>query len=170
MSSVPTVAEQLRAAREARHLTIPQLADITKLKSDHIRALEEGNYSAFAAPVYVRGFLRTLGNLFKLDVPALLKAVDEEMARSGKFAEKSFNRLPPKGPLDDVMLLLSRVNWRIALVLIGVVVTVGIVLFTYRAWREQRTRDPLSGISPGMHQPRSGGETLPLPAPAPAKK
>jgi len=169
---MPTVAEQLRAAREARKLTIHQLADITKLKTDQIRALEEGNYGVFPAPVYIRGFIRTVGNLFKLDVPALLKDVDAELAASGKFQERSLNNLPPKGPLDHLMLLLSRLNWRVVLPVLVVAVLVVIIIFSYRTWREHRAKDPLSGIGPGLYQPRNSGDTLPLPGsqPPPAKK
>ena len=35
-----TVSEQLRRAREAQELDIYQVAEITKIKTDHIRALE----------------------------------------------------------------------------------------------------------------------------------
>ncbi len=34
-----TVAEQLRAGREARMLTVEQVAELTKIRTDHIRAL-----------------------------------------------------------------------------------------------------------------------------------
>jgi cytoskeletal protein RodZ len=63
---MPTVAEQLRQAREQRGWTINQLADATKIRTDHIRALEEGNYNVFAAPVYIQGFVRTCATLLKL--------------------------------------------------------------------------------------------------------
>ena len=167
---MPTVAEQLRAAREQRQLSIQQVADITKLKGDQIRALEQGDYDAFAAPVYLRGFLRTYGALLKLDVPALLKAVDAELAKSGKFQEKSLNNLPPKGPVDHLMLLLSRLNWRVVLPALVIVVVILISIYAYRAWRENRAKDPLSGIGPGLYQPRTGGETLPLPTNPTQKK
>ena len=36
---MPTVAEQLRTAREAQGLTVYQVAEITKIRTDHIRAL-----------------------------------------------------------------------------------------------------------------------------------
>ena len=35
-----TVAERLHQAREARKLTIEQVAEITKIRTDHLRALE----------------------------------------------------------------------------------------------------------------------------------
>lgn len=65
---MPTVAEQLRQAREARNLTVQQVADVTKIRTDHLRALEEGNFDMFSAPVYIRGFVRTYSTLLKLDV------------------------------------------------------------------------------------------------------
>jgi len=64
-----TVAEQLRQAREARHLTVQQAAEITKIRTDHLRALEEGNFEVFSAPVYIRGFVRSYSTLLKMEVP-----------------------------------------------------------------------------------------------------
>ena len=88
-----TVAEQLRTAREAQGLTVYQVAEITKIKTDHVRALEEGDYAAFAAPVYIRGFVRTYGTLLRLEVATLLSALEAELDQTEKFHE------PP--PLSD---------------------------------------------------------------------
>jgi cytoskeletal protein RodZ len=55
---MPTVAEQLRAARETKKLTVQQVADKTKIRTDHVRALEDGNFSVFSAPVYIRGSVK----------------------------------------------------------------------------------------------------------------
>src|SRR5436309_15813117 len=85
-----TVAEQLRTAREARGLTVYQVAEITKIRTDHLRALEEGNYDGFSAPVYIRGFVRTYANLLRLDVPRLMTALEAELGRTERF-----NELPP---------------------------------------------------------------------------
>jgi cytoskeletal protein RodZ len=60
-----SVPEQLRQARQAQNLTIQQVAEITKIRSDHIRALEEADYNVFSAPVYIRGFTRTYATLLK---------------------------------------------------------------------------------------------------------
>ena len=70
-----TVAEKLRQAREARNLTVHQVADVTKIRTDHIRALEEGKFDVFSAPVYIRGFVRTYSTLLKLDVPQIMAAL-----------------------------------------------------------------------------------------------
>src|SRR5258705_11311017 len=42
VTEMATVAEQLRRAREAQNLNVYQVAEITKIKTDHIRALESG--------------------------------------------------------------------------------------------------------------------------------
>src|ERR1035437_7492143 len=44
MRVMSTVAEQLRQARESQHLTEQQIVEITKIRTDHLRAIEEGNY------------------------------------------------------------------------------------------------------------------------------
>ena len=84
---MPTVAEQLRAGREAKKLTIPQVAEATKIRTDHIRALEEGNFNVFSAPVYIRGFVRNYATHLKLDVPQVMAALDAELGRTEKFNE-----------------------------------------------------------------------------------
>ena len=73
---MPTVAEQLRTSREAQGLTVYQVAEVTKIRTDHVRALEEGKFEAFAAPVYVRGFVRTYATLLKLDVPGMMSQLE----------------------------------------------------------------------------------------------
>ncbi|MFT5031054.1 MAG: cytoskeletal protein RodZ, partial [Candidatus Binatia bacterium] len=35
---MPTVSEQLQQAREAKNFTVHQIADITKIKTEHVRA------------------------------------------------------------------------------------------------------------------------------------
>jgi cytoskeletal protein RodZ len=167
---MPTVAEQLRAAREQRKLTVAEVAEITKLKGDHIRALENGDYSVFAAPVYVRGFIRTYGTLLKLDVSALLRAVDEELGKTGRFAEVSPNRLPPKTPLDSLMLVLSRLPWRLILPVAGVLILLFVIVALFRSCKEKAAHDPLNGLPPALHRPVGGGNTLPLPAPSAPKR
>src|SRR5438874_5470155 len=85
-----TVAEQLRTSREAQGLTVYQVAEITKIRTDHVRALEVGRYEAFAAPVYVRGFVRTYATLLKLDVSGMMSLLEGELSQTDKFHE-----LPP---------------------------------------------------------------------------
>src|SRR2546421_3897855 len=100
MPVMPTVSEQLRQAREAQKLTVHQVAEITKIRTDHLRALEEGNFEIFSAPVYIRGFVRSYCNVLKLDVPQVMSALDAELGQSKKFAEPPPFSAPPRTLLD----------------------------------------------------------------------
>ncbi len=166
-----TVAEQLRAAREAQGLTVYQVAEITKIKTDHIRALEDGNYGVFAAPVYIRGFVRNCARLLKLDVAQLMAALDIELGRNPQFSEPPPLSADARGFIDLLMLQLSKVNWRVAAP--ALVLTLGLLVgvIGYRVWRSPRTKDPLANLEPGFYKtPGSqAGDTLPLPASTPKR-
>src|ERR1035437_9700884 len=107
---MPTVAEQLHGAREAKNLTVYQIAETTKIKTDHIRALEEVNYDVFSAPVYIRGFVRTYASLLKLDVAQVMATLDQELARTEKFCEPPRLSINAPGPLDFLTFQLSRIK------------------------------------------------------------
>src|ERR1041384_7815024 len=116
-----TVAEQLRQAREARNLTVQQLAEITKIRSDHIRALEEGNFDVFSAPVYIKGFVRSYATLLKLDVPEVMSTLEAELGQTQKFSEPPPLSDEPRGILDFVMLQLSKLDLRKSAIGLGIV-------------------------------------------------
>ena len=161
---MPTVAEQLRTAREARKLTIYKVAEITKIRTDHIRALEEGNFDMFVAPVYIRGFIRTYATLLKLEVPQVMSALENELALTEKFSEPPPLSKQPRGVLDFLMLQLSRLDWRKTGLALGVVAVGVLVVGIYALWRHFQTRDPLADLPPAVYQPGANntGETLPL--------
>jgi len=159
-----TVAEQLRTAREAQKLTVHQIADITKIRTDHLRALEEGNFDLFVAPVYIRGFVRTYAGLLKLDVPQVMTALEGELSQTEKFSEPPRLSQPTRGVLDFVMLQLSRVNWRVASLALAVLAAVAVIASIYLVWRHYRNHDPLRGLPPAVYQSqgKDSGEKLPL--------
>ena len=164
MLRVPTVAEQLRQAREAMQLDIQQVVDATKLKADQVLALEAGDFDAFTAPIYLRGSLRTYARLLKLDGQQLVQQLDLELGAAGRGEEPSLMPIRRKSGVDSVMLLVSRVNWGIAAVLIALALVAFGGNAAFRAWRNHKTSDPLKKLSPGLYQPpMESAETLPLP-------
>jgi cytoskeletal protein RodZ len=160
-----TVSEQLRLAREQQRLDIYQVAEVTKIKTDHIRALESGTFDVFPAPVYIRGFVRTYAGMLKLDVRQVLSELEAELGQSEKFREPPPLTNAPRSPLDFLMLQLSRLNWRIAFG-VGAIILFLILAAAVIRSRSARTSDPLKDLGPGIHQPKPGksGETLPVPA------
>ena len=171
---MPTVAEQLRQARETQGLDVHQVAEITKIRTDHIRALEEGDYDQFVAPVYIRGFVRNYAKVLKLDEGQLAADLEQELNRTEKFREPPPLTSGPRTPLDFVMLKVSRLNWRVTLALLVLIVVVVLALigFRDRGGKDRgRKEDPTKKVGPGMYQtkPEQNGEMLPIPSSPPRK-
>lgn len=162
---MPTVAERLRLAREAQHLTVHQMAELTKIKTDHVRALEDGQYNIFAAPVYIRGFVRSCATALKLDVGEIMTALDLELSQTEKFREPPSLMGQRHGALDLLMFQLSKLNWRVVLpVVLGAAVLI-FGVWAIRTWRAHHRTDPLSKLGPGLYQApqTNSGVLLPLP-------
>lgn len=162
---MPTVAEQLRGARERLKMSVYDVAEATKIKTDHVRALEEGNYDVFAAPVYIKGFVRNCARVLQLDVGKVLEELDAELAETARFSEAPSLTGNSGGALDRLMLLVSKVPWQLAAVLLAVAVVVLIGFAAYRMWDHYHHGDHLSTLGPGQYQPSNphDGEVLPLP-------
>jgi cytoskeleton protein RodZ len=160
-----TVGEQLRQAREEQKLTIHDASEKTKIRTDHICALEEGNFDAFSAPVYIRGFIRSYAGILKMNVPEVLAALDVELSETVKFKEPPRLTNESRGVVDFLLLQLSRINWKFGLPLIGLALILLISLFAYRFYHSHKTENPLEKLGPGLYEPRNkqSGETLALP-------
>ena len=163
-----TVAEQLRTGREAKNLTVYQVAEVTKIRTDHVRALDEGNYDVFSAPVYIKGFVRTYATHLKLDVPKIMALLDSELSRTTKHHEHPPLAPESRGVVDFIMYQLSKLNWRIVLPLLALVI-IGLIGFSIiRVWTGRKNRDPLAGLGPGIYKTSRTnltGDILPLPPP-----
>jgi len=158
-----TVAEQLRAARAAKNLTVEQVADATKIRTDHVRALEEGNFGAFSAPVYIRGSVKIYARFLKVDEMALLAVLDGELKATEKFSEPPPLVEQKKTFIDYLILALAKLNWKMGfagVIAIGAVVVAGLL---FLAWRHHKQADSVPNLPPAVYQPASSGDTLPLP-------
>ncbi|MBL9139874.1 MAG: helix-turn-helix domain-containing protein [Verrucomicrobiales bacterium] len=170
MSSV-SVAEQLRRAREAQGLTLHDLAEVTKIRADHLEALEKADYDPFPAPVYIRGSVRTYASFLKLDVPAVLSALDSELARSPEHSGPPSLTGQRRGPLDWLTYQLSRINWRLVAVLAVLVAAIAGGSWGWRRWNRQMREDPLSKLGPGIYRAApTTGDLLPMPTNAASRR
>lgn len=157
-----TVAEQLRAAREAKNLTVEQVAEATKIRTDRVRALEEGKFAAFSATVYIRGSVKNYAKLLKLDEAKLMAALDAELKGTEKFSEPPPLVETRKTILDTLMLLLAKLNWKVGFAGIIAILVIGVVGASVWLWRNHKASDPLKNLAPAVYQPASSNDTLPL--------
>src|SRR2546429_5298011 len=76
------IGETLAAKRGERGLTIDQVAASTRVRREHLRALEAEDFTHFSAPVYAKGSLRTYATYLGLDADDLIRRMP---ADSGKL-------------------------------------------------------------------------------------
>ncbi len=158
-----TVAEQLRAAREAQKLTLQQVADATKIRADHLQALERSDFSVFSAPIYIRGSVKNYAARLKLDVPKILAALDDELKATEKFSEPPPFTDETKKPLDRVIYLLAKLNLKMAFAVLVILGIIAVIVIVNAVLKHNKKSDPLANLPPAIYQPTNSGDTLPLP-------
>jgi cytoskeletal protein RodZ len=90
-----TPGQALAARRGERGLSIDQVAASTRIRPDHLRALEADDHAPFAASVYAKGYLRTYALFLGLDPDELiahLPAREEAPDLAVKVMEKERRR------------------------------------------------------------------------------
>lgn len=166
-----TVGERLRQGREERGLGISEVANATNIKSDYIEAMEGGDWEAFGAPVYIKGFVRTYATHLKLDAPAIVAALQEELAAGPGKGEPPSLSGTRRGVLDWVMLQASKVPLPVLFpVMTGVAVLVALYMGA-RIWTATHpvAKEAGPALSPGLYQrPRAVAPVVvPLPTNSP---
>ena len=64
---MPGLGDEFRAAREARHLSLSDVAEQIHIRAVFLESIESEEWSAIAAPVYVRGFMRAYARFLGID-------------------------------------------------------------------------------------------------------
>ena len=147
-----SVAKQLKAAREAADMSLDRVAEVTKMKSDQVRALEQGNYDVFPARVFVKGFVKSYATLLKLDVAKLMDQLDAELGSASQVGDGSLPS-PEKGFFDRVFDRLSRVRWAVALPVLLITLILAVSTVVTKSIRSYQERDPLEDLGRAVYQP-----------------
>jgi len=75
-----TVGKVLREAREAKGLSVSDLAERTRIKMQQVNGLERDDFSVSPAPMYTKGFLKLLAQELDLESEPLLELFAEQTA------------------------------------------------------------------------------------------
>jgi flagellar biosynthesis protein FlhG len=63
----------LKRLREARGIDLVEISQRTKVGVGHLRSIEDENWKAMPATVYLRGFLVEYARFMRLDVPQVTR-------------------------------------------------------------------------------------------------
>ena len=82
MSSSP-IGERLRVAREAKGMTLDDVASRTRIPTRHLQHIENGEWDALPATTYSVGFARAYGNAVGLNGSAIGVELREQLGGGG---------------------------------------------------------------------------------------
>lgn len=73
-----TLGEYLKDKRERLNYSFAEAARFSRIQPKYLRALEEGRFADLPEAVYVKGFLKSLGKIYRLEEKPLLQKFREE--------------------------------------------------------------------------------------------
>jgi len=149
------VGEQLRLAREAKKLSLEDVAAQTRIPLRHLASIETGDWDNLPAPTYTIGFAKSYASAVGLDRSEVGNQLREEMGGQ-RFATNASDVFEPADPRRTMPKGL----------VIGAIVAV-VVLIALMSWLNKRSlEEPEAGTNETATT--TAAPTAPTPAPPPA--
>ena len=148
------VGERLRVAREAKGLSLEELAAQTRIPQRHLASIETGDWEHLPAPTYTIGFAKSYASAVDLDRNEIGNHLREEMGGQ-RFASTSTDVFEPADPARTMPKGL----------VIGAIAAV-ILLVALMSWLNQRSLQPTDEPTPA--ETAAPAQTAAAPTPAPA--
>jgi cytoskeletal protein RodZ len=157
---VPSVGDRLREAREAKKLSLDDIAAQTRIPRRHLENLEKSEWDQLPAPTYTMGFAKSYASAVDLDRTDIGDQLRAEMGGQ-RFTANAMETFEPADPRRTMPKGL----------VIGTVIAV-VVLIALMSWLNQRSLQPDETASPSAGQaPVAAGQpAIPQAAPAPAPR
>ena len=157
----PTVGEQLRQAREAKKLSLEDVAAQTRIPQRHLASIETADWDNLPAPTYTIGFAKSYAGAVGLDRVEIGNQLREEMGGQ-RFASSSADVFEPADPRRTMPKGL----------VIGTVLAL-IVLIAVMSWLNKRSLDqgnePQQQAASQPSNPIAPKPATPTPPPAAAQ-
>src|SRR3989344_1289239 len=90
-----TLGEFLQFRRNRLGLGVVEIARLTKIQPKYLAALETGQWQLLPAPVYIKGFLKTLADVYRADPDWMLQeflaeaSIQDSLSAEGQFKKES---------------------------------------------------------------------------------
>lgn len=102
-----TMGQRFKAAREKKRVSLSQAALKTRIKIQHLEAMERDDFSKMPAPIYARGFIRNYCEFLGLDPAPMLLEYNEQHGGARRPSipvdAKIIKNVPGDQPLPTAM-------------------------------------------------------------------
>jgi len=157
-SSVPTVGERLRAAREKKKLTLEDIAAQTRIPQRHLESIENGDWEHLPAPTYTIGFAKSYASAVGLDRAEIGDQLREEMGGQ-RFTSSQSEVIEAADPARTMP------KWLVISAVVAVIVLIIIMSVLNRRALEQPASNPPAASAPATPAAKPAQQPA---APAPA--
>ena len=152
--AMPTVGDQLRAARKKKKLSLEDIAAQTRIPQRHLQSLEDGDWDNLPAPTYTVGFAKSFAGAVDLDRTEIGEQLRAEMGDVRMVPMAPAEVFEPADPARTMP------KWLV----IGAIVAVLLIVLLMR-WLSNRE---LYGADEGQPANQVAAAPAQVPAPAPA--
>src|SRR5690349_21087309 len=96
-----SLGEKLRTAREARGVSISEVAEQTRISPLYLEAIDVDNYKSLPGGIFNKGFVRSYAKYVGIDEQEALNDYSRLMAQSTPVEETEFKTYRPEVLTDD---------------------------------------------------------------------
>lgn len=157
----PSVGDQLRTAREAKKLSLEDIASSTRIPRRHLESLESGDWSRLPAPTYSVGFAKAYASAVGLDRVAIGEQLRAEMGgfRATTSSPELFEPVDPARTMPKWLVL--------AAIAAVIVIALAFSWYQNRSLTEpdeavvaEAPANPEPGPAPSQQQPAASGQVV----------
>ncbi len=157
------VGQRLRKAREARNLSVADVAQSLKLAPRQVDALEAEDWSSLPGNTMIRGFVRNYARHLGLDSQTLMRALDAAQLQQTPNLEAS------AGTSASLPHVANRVERRDYLAVVGGLLLLVLAVLAYLYVPAETWHDKMSGLISGFSRSASADRSPPSSAERPAE-
>lgn len=117
----------MREARSNHRVSLPELSKRTRIRTEHLEALEENDFAHLPAATFVKGYVRIYARLFGFDPEPLLALLRRD------YKESARGTLIPREFLKGVKR--QRFKLQPVTVVVILVATAALTIFSYLTWQ-----------------------------------
>jgi cytoskeletal protein RodZ len=142
---------RLKQAREARGLSLNEIATATKISPGALEALERNEYTRLPGGIFSRSFVRAYALAVGLDPEATVNEFLVELNKSEREAERLARERRPEISQDDREFLERQrraVRWLRVVLLVIAIVALSLLVYQGWQWWQGRNATPTSSGHP----------------------
>src|SRR4026207_935198 len=96
-----TLGEKLRQAREARGVSISEVAEQTRISALYLKSIEEDDYKPLPGGIFNKGFLKSYARYVGYDEHEALRGYSQLVTGNEPVGEEEFKSYRPEVLTDD---------------------------------------------------------------------